>query len=127
MTMATESFDNDVDSSSPNYKWRPNGMLFVRVPSKTNPDEFWIMGLSFFGPEDLKPLLEYCNRMGFKPHTDIINLKVGGVAIPDQIQEDGPSCPYHGDKYVRRSKKFKGLFCGAKLKDGNYCSWEQRD
>lgn len=32
---------------------------------------------------------------------------------------DAPICPYHGP--MKRSKKFEGWYCAAKMGDGSYC------
>lgn len=100
------------------------GEIFVKIPCKENPEKFWVVSFYFSSMRELIQILDTGKNKWFEPFTDVINLKVNGSALPELQQEDGPSCPYHGDKFIKDSKRAKGQqYCSAKLKDGSYCKW----
>lgn len=101
------------------------GNFYVRVPVKSNPHHFWIISFYFSTFEELKELGRECVKRGYQPFTDVIDLKVMGTDVTLPKQEQGPSCPYHGDEHTAPSKRKKGgFYCRAKLLDGSFCKWE---
>ena len=101
------------------------GNLYVRVPVKGEQHKFWILSFCFSSWQELGELFKRCKDKGFQPFTDVIDLKVSGTNVTLPKQEQGPSCPYHGDEFVGVSKRKPGsLYCKAKLMDGTFCKWE---
>lgn len=101
------------------------GSLYVRVPTKTNPNKFWIIAFYFSTFDELLVLGRKCLERGYQPFSDVIDLKINGTNAMLPRQEQGPSCPYHGDEFIAPSKRKKGHFyCQKKLLDGSFCKWE---
>jgi len=102
------------------------GQLFFRRFVKGKPETFYIVALNFVGSAGVKEAIELADNWGCEGFTDVINLKVSGETLPEFIQDAGPGCPYHGEKYLRASKKPGEMFCAAKLHDNTYCSHTQK-
>lgn len=103
--------------------FEPRGMVYARIPSPVKEGDYWLVALSFLGTTELTGAVKFVISKGWKPMSDVINLKVGDLTLPQESQDDGPSCPYHGDKFVKWSTKPGWLYCSAKLKDGSFCKW----
>jgi len=100
------------------------GSLYVRIPMKKDPRKFWIVSFYFSTFEEMIALGKKCVERGYQPFTDVIDLKVLGTDVTLPRQEQGPSCPYHGDEFVKPSKKKAGtVYCQAQLLDGSFCKW----
>ena len=105
---------------------RMQGMLYVKIPSRKLPGKFWVVALQFWGDDELTQLVVMADKRGWEPFSDVIDLKVNGVSLPEPPQEDGPGCPYHGEKNLRPSRKPGWLYCATQLKDGGWCKHTQR-
>lgn len=101
------------------------GTLYFRKWLDDDKKSYTIVALHFTDFTQARENVEQAKKWGWEGFTDIINLKVGNLPLPDK-QEDGPGCPYHGEKFLKPSKhKGGGLFCSAKLLDGSYCKHTQ--
>jgi len=101
------------------------GNIYVRIPTKEDPEKFWIVSLYFSSLTDLAELMTNIKAKGWQPFTDVINLKVGELSLPDK-QEAGPDeCPIHGTK-LKPSRRPGFLFCPSKNADGSFCVFNRR-
>jgi len=62
--------------------------------------------------------LDWLKAKGFKP-------TAGGAAASSGGNGSAPVCQYHGA--MKRSKKFNGWYCPAKMGDGGYCKEKVMD
>jgi len=100
------------------------GNIYVRIPTKDEPEKFWIVSFYFSSLTELADLVKQIKDKGWQPFTDVIDLKVSGHSLPQPDVEQEEACPLHGTRFIKPSKKRPGsLFCGAKVGD-HYCNWE---
>ena len=64
--------------------------------------------------------LDWLGEKGYRPTTGTPR-----TAISSNGNGNAPTCQYHGP--MKRSKKFDGWFCSAKMGDGSYCKEKVMD
>jgi hypothetical protein len=68
----------------------------------------------------IKAALGWLADNGYRPTAHMNGSKPNASA-----NNDAPICPYHGP--MKRSKKFNGWYCSAKMGDGSYCKEKVTD
>lgn len=88
-------------------EWMPTGTVFFRQPVKSG--GYLVVGVNFWGGEQLKPVYEWGQKMGL-------------VAFENESKQK-IACPVHGTSHLADDNSGRGKYCKARMGD-NFCGWQ---